>query len=67
MNGYAEQPWLIGALRRLGNAGVFLFQALRGMKCTFFHVGETMRQVYSIGVRSLVIIMMITSERTPME
>jgi len=58
MNGYAEQPWLIGALRRLGNAGMFLVQALAGMRCSFFHAGETMRQVYYIGVRSLVIIMM---------
>jgi len=58
MNVYAEQPWLVGALRRLGNAGVFLVQALAGMRCSFFHAGETMRQVYYIGVRSLVIIMM---------
>ena len=58
MNGEATQPWLITAVRQVGNAGVFLMQALMGMKCSFFHVGETMRQVYYIGARSLVIIMM---------
>jgi len=58
MNGEASQPWLIGAIRHLGNAGVFLIQAMGGMKCTFFHVGETMRQIYYIGARSLIIIMM---------
>jgi len=58
MNGQATQPWLVMAVRKIGNAGLFLMQAMRGMKCTFFHVGETMRQVYYIGVRSLVIIMM---------
>lgn len=58
MSGQAQQQWLVQAVRRLGNASVFLVQALAGMKCTFFHAGETMRQVYYIGVRSLIIIMM---------
>ena len=58
MNGQATQPSLIMGIRRIGNAGVFLVQALSGMKCTFFHIGETLRQVYYIGVRSLIIIMM---------
>ena len=58
MSTAASQPWIVMALRRLGNAGVFLITALGGMKCTFFHAGETMRQVYYIGARSLVIIMM---------
>ncbi|MBS3743808.1 MAG: ABC transporter permease [Wenzhouxiangellaceae bacterium] len=58
MSGEASQPWVIGAVRRLGNAGMFLLQALSGMKCSFFHAGETMRQIYYIGVRSLIIIMM---------
>jgi len=44
-------------VRSLGSAVLFLLTALRSMKCTIFHVGETMRQVYYIGVRSLVIIM----------
>lgn len=48
---------LIDEVRSLGSAVVFLLHALRRMKCTLFHVGETMRQVYYIGVRSLVIIM----------
>ncbi|MCA1779095.1 MAG: MlaE family lipid ABC transporter permease subunit [Xanthomonadaceae bacterium] len=43
---------------RIGEAGIFLVQALAGMKCTLFHMGETLRQVYYIGARSLVIIMM---------
>ncbi|NCO19248.1 MAG: ABC transporter permease [Gammaproteobacteria bacterium] len=46
-----------GAVRSLGRAVVFLFVAITRMRCTGFHVGETMRQVYYIGVRSLVIIM----------
>lgn len=58
MNHASTQPWIVMALRRLGNAGVFLATALGGMKFSWFHAGETMRQVYYIGVRSLVIIMM---------
>jgi len=58
MNGSPELPWLVRAVIRVGDAGVFLFQALAGMRCTWFHAGETLRQIYYIGVRSLVIIMM---------
>lgn len=53
-----SQSWVFGAVRRLGNALVFLLTALAGMRFTLFHAGETMRQIYYIGVRSLVIIMM---------
>jgi len=48
---------VVAEISTLGNALLFLLHALRRMKCTVFHVGETMRQVYYIGVRSLVIIM----------
>ncbi|MDT8450773.1 MAG: MlaE family lipid ABC transporter permease subunit [Wenzhouxiangellaceae bacterium] len=41
----------------LGRAFLFLLAALRRMRCTVFHVSETLRQVYYIGVRSLIIIM----------
>ena len=58
MNGASDQPWIMRSLARTGDAGVFLFRALAGMRCTWFHAGETLRQVYYIGVRSLVIIMM---------
>jgi len=44
-------------VRSLGGAVVFLLHAVGRMRCTWFHIGETMRQVYYIGVRSLVIIM----------
>lgn len=44
-------------VRSLGRAVVFLYVAIVRMRCTGFHVAETMRQVYYIGVRSLVIIM----------
>jgi phospholipid/cholesterol/gamma-HCH transport system permease protein len=54
----ATRPWIARAISRLGGASIFLFQALAGMKCTWFHAGETLRQIYYIGVRSLVIIMM---------
>jgi len=45
------------AVRSLGRALMFLFVALSRMRFTRFHIGETMRQLYYIGVRSLVIIM----------
>jgi len=54
----ALHPNRIGsAVRSLGRAVLFLLVALKRMRCSVFHVGETMRQVYYIGVRSLVIIM----------
>lgn len=46
-----------GALRSLGRALVFLCIAFARMRWTRYHAAETMRQVYYIGVRSLVIIM----------
>jgi len=58
MNESTANPWVKRAVSRLGGASVFLFQALASMKFDRFHAGETLRQVYYIGVRSLVIIMM---------
>lgn len=58
MSAAPGQPWIVRAVARVGDAGVFLLKALAGMRCTWFHAGETLRQVYYIGVRSLVIIMM---------
>jgi phospholipid/cholesterol/gamma-HCH transport system permease protein len=55
----ADRPiWALRALMRVGDAVLFLGKALAGMRCTWFHAGESLRQVYYIGVRSLVIIMM---------
>lgn len=48
---------LLAAVKSVGQAVLFLLQALQSMRCTIFHFGETLRQVYYIGVRSLVIIM----------
>jgi len=57
MSQAAATSRLGGQVRSLGRALLFLLNAMAHMKCTIFHVGETMRQVYYIGVRSLVIIM----------
>ncbi|MDT8410210.1 MAG: MlaE family lipid ABC transporter permease subunit [Wenzhouxiangellaceae bacterium] len=58
MNVSTLNQHLLQPVREVGQAVIFFFRALTGMKCTLFHAGETMRQVYYIGVRSLVIIMM---------
>ena len=43
-------------LAQLGQAAVFLFTALSRMRLTRLQIGETLRQTYFVGVRSLVII-----------
>jgi len=47
---------MIDGIRQLGKALVFLGQAIRSMRFTRMQLGETMRQIYYAGVRSLVII-----------
>ncbi len=45
-----------GGLRALGRALIFLFTAIGHMRLTRLQIGETLRQIYFAGVRSLVII-----------
>lgn len=48
---------VLAPVRTLGQALVFLGQAISRMRLSWLQVGETLRQTYFIGVRSLVIIM----------
>ncbi len=53
----AKTFWLLRPLVELGRAGTFLIMAVSRMRFGLTQAGETMRQVYFVGVRSLVIIM----------
>lgn len=58
MSGPAVKASILGhPLRELGRAGVFLAVAISRMRFGRTQLVETMRQVYFVGVRSLVIIM----------
>ncbi len=48
---------IASAIRSLGRALLFLLRAFTHMRCTRFQFAETMRQIYYVGVRSLVILM----------
>lgn len=53
-----QKQKLFQSIAALGQSGVFLGVVISRMRCTPFHLGETMRQLYYIGVRSLIIIML---------
>ncbi|HEY7905935.1 MAG TPA: ABC transporter permease, partial [Wenzhouxiangella sp.] len=47
---------MLSGLREMGRAVLFLGQAISRMRLTKLQIGETLRQIYYAGARSLVII-----------
>jgi len=56
MSPYDKPKGWTAPLRELGRAAVFLLTTLAHMKLSWLQLGETLRQIYFAGVRSLVII-----------
>ncbi len=56
MNPYSKPSGWTAPIREMGRAVLFLFTAIAHMRLTRLQLGETLRQVYFAGVRSLVII-----------
>ena len=56
MNPFDKPTGWTAPVRELGRAGLFLVTAIKHMRLTRLQLGETLRQIYFAGVRSLVII-----------
>ncbi len=56
MNSASTPTRWLDPIRHLGRAGLFLLTAISRMRLTRLQAGETLRQIYFAGVRSLVII-----------